>query len=101
MTEQLHSANVPVLMAMRMPQDNGTSSNISSNDLPKYLVRQAIQVRHKHHTEKSMAVKLATFHCASTETDWFQVLKAVQVDISSQVYVVADLEVLDRRRPRR
>ena len=94
--EQLHDAKVPVLLAMRVPQENATSANISSNDLLKYLVRQAIQVRHKLQTEKSMAVKCATFHGASTEMEWFQVLEAVLAEIGSQVYIIVDLEVLDR-----
>ncbi|KAF2802196.1 uncharacterized protein BDZ99DRAFT_402242 [Mytilinidion resinicola] len=94
--EQLHDAKVPVLLAMRVPQENGSSANISSNDLLKYLVRQAIQIRHKLQTEKSMAMKCATFHGASTETEWFQVLEAVLADIGSQVYIIVDLEMLNR-----
>lgn len=94
--DQLRNAHVPVLLAMKGPQENAASTNISSNDLLKYLVRQALHTRNKLQTEKSMAVKCATFHSACTETGWFQLLEAVVADIESHVYIVVDLELLDR-----
>ena len=94
--EQLHQAKVPVLLALGMPQDNGTSAKFSSTDLLKYLLRQALQVKHKLHTEKSMTYTCASFHHASTETEWFQMLEAVLADIGSEVYIVADLGMVEK-----
>lgn len=94
--EQLQEAEVPVLLAMRPPQNNDIPAKVSSQELLKYLVRQAIQLRHNQQTEKTMALRCATFQCASTEREWFQILEAVVAEIHSQIYVIIDLEVLDR-----
>jgi len=93
--EQLHQAKIPVLLAMAMPQENVESVKVSSIDLLKYLVRQALQIRTKRHTEKSMAFTCASFHSASTEIELFQTLEAVLADINSQVYIVVDLGILE------
>ncbi|KAJ9605959.1 hypothetical protein H2200_009808 [Cladophialophora chaetospira] len=95
--QQLRDANVPVLLAMRVPQENDTPAQISSIDLLKYLVRQAIQISHKFQTEKSMALRCGTFHDASTETEWFQVLEGTLADMGGQVYIVIDLGILDSK----
>lgn len=95
-TEQLHTAKVPVLLALRVPQEKDTSANVSSNDPLKYLIRQAIRVHHELQTEKSMALGCATFHEATSESEWFQVLEGILADINSPVYILIDLDILDR-----
>jgi hypothetical protein len=95
--EQLRDSKLPVLMAMKVPQEKTTAATISSTDLLKYLVRQAVQTAHKFQTEKSMAATCATFHHASTEVEWFQLLEAVVADMGSPVYIVIDLELLDKK----
>jgi hypothetical protein len=93
--EQLNNAQVPVLLAMRNPE-SGASTNVSANDLLKYLVRQAIRLKQSLQTEKSMSLNCATFHEASNEAEWFQLLEATLADIGKPVYVVIDLEIIDR-----
>ena len=94
--EQLQEAEVPVLFALKIPQENDAPTNLSSHDLLKYIVRQALQVRQKRESEKSMALRCATFNSASTDSEWFQVLAAVLAEIETCIYIVIDLEMLDR-----
>lgn len=94
--EQLNAARVPVLLALRIPE-SGAATNISTADLLKYLVQQALRLRQSVQTEKSMSLRCATFHEACTEADWFQVLEAALADIGAPVYVVVDLEIVDPR----
>jgi hypothetical protein len=92
--EQLREYHIPVLLSMRMTEES-TAARISSIDLLKYLVKQAVNLNRNIRNEKSMALSCARFHSASTETDWFQLLESVVADIGQLVYFIIDLEVLD------
>lgn len=95
--EQLRKADIPVLLAMRMPLEAmRTSKNLDSIGVLKYLVRQALQIRCKSETEKTMALRCASFHSASTENDWLDLLSSVLFDLGGQIYIVVDLSMLER-----
>jgi hypothetical protein len=94
--EQLRASEVPILLAMNIPQTECSTSNISPIDLLKYLIRQALQFRHSSPTEKSMSLNCAPFHCKLSEAEWFQLLESALADIGRQVYLVVDLELLNR-----
>ncbi|KAI1496447.1 hypothetical protein F5X99DRAFT_72715 [Biscogniauxia marginata] len=94
--EQLNSSQVPVLLALRVTQENSPSTAISSVDLLAYLVRQALHVSQSIQTEKSMSLSCARVHSARSEKEWFQNLEAVLSAIGRQIYLVIDLEMLDR-----
>jgi hypothetical protein len=97
--QQLHDATVPVLLALKAPQNIDASSPPSDTsiiDILKYLVRQAITARQSLPTEKSMAVKCATIHEADTEAKWFRILEALLAELGSLVYIVVDMDILNK-----
>jgi hypothetical protein len=97
--QQLHNATVPVLLALKVPQEmdeSSPSSNISIVDVLKYLVRQAITARQSLLTEKSMALRCATIHEAGSESEWFRILEAVLAELGNLVYIIVDMELLDK-----
>jgi hypothetical protein len=93
--EQLHRAAIPVILAMKVQEDS-LSTYISHTDLLKYLIRQALQIRDKVHTEKSMSLTCAKFHDSTDEAGWFQLFEATLADIGSLVYIIVDLVILDK-----
>jgi hypothetical protein len=94
--EQLRASQVPVLLAMNVPQAESDSSDISPIDLIKYLIRQALPLRQRTQTEKCMSLSCAPFHDCHSEADWFRLLQSALIDIGRQVYLVVDLELLNR-----
>lgn len=114
--EQLQSACVPVLLATKSVaqfETTGSGSDIekgmSSSELIKNLVRQAMQVVQGQQqqqppqcrggggsvqTERSMARSCAQFHGAKTPEELFRLLEAVLCEIHGQVYLVIDLGAL-------
>jgi hypothetical protein len=97
--QQLHDAAVPVLLALKEPQNlekSSSNSSISIVDVFKYLVRQAMTARQTLQTEKSMALRSATIHEADTEAKWFRILEAVLAELGSLVYIVIDMDLLDK-----
>ncbi|KAI3331598.1 hypothetical protein HD806DRAFT_477859 [Xylariaceae sp. AK1471] len=95
---QINSSQVPVLLALRVTHEN-SFTQMSSVDLLKYLVRQALHVSQDIQTEKSMSLSCARFYSARSERQWFQNLKAVISAMGRPIYLVIDLEMLDRDPP--
>jgi hypothetical protein len=97
--QQLYDAKIPVLLALKTSEDIDTLSSpthISVVDILKYLVRQAINLRQKIQTEKGMALRCASIHEADTATKWFEIFKDVLAELGSLVYIVIDMELLDK-----
>jgi hypothetical protein len=94
--EQLQNARVPYLLAMKVPEKDA-STDISANDLLRYLARQAIQLKQNMRTEKSMSLTCVKCHGAANEAECFQLLEATLAEIGSLVYIVVDLEIIDRK----
>ncbi|KAK0724041.1 hypothetical protein B0H67DRAFT_482926 [Lasiosphaeris hirsuta] len=97
---QLQSTGVPFLFAMRNPAGLQTSANISMVDLLKYLSHQALQLRRSHNdvqtTERKMALDCARFRTPVSEKDWFQILESILAGIAGSLYIIVELEILDR-----
>ncbi|KAH8722461.1 hypothetical protein GQ44DRAFT_828992 [Phaeosphaeriaceae sp. PMI808] len=91
------NTTVSLLHALKVPQEEEISqpSQVSTIDILKYLVRQAINVR-RAFDEKSMALRCATFYSATSEREWFQLLESILVEYGRQIYIVIDLELLDK-----
>lgn len=97
--QQLTETQTPFLLAMKIPQEKGSSESISSSDLLKYLIKQAIEIRKNYQSEKSMALSCAMFHGASAGMDWFRLLEIVLADIDDTVYIIVDLDIMDKSAP--
>jgi hypothetical protein len=95
--EQLQSSQAPVsvVFAMHVPQADNSPS-ISTTDLFKHLIRQTLSLRQNHHTEKSMSLCCAHFYGNTSEKEWFQLLESALADIGRPVYLIIDLELLNR-----
>ncbi|KAI0523917.1 hypothetical protein F5B22DRAFT_592503 [Xylaria bambusicola] len=97
--EQLRSSHLPVLFALKVSQgvtEDTPSISVSWADVLKYLLRQALQETHGKQTEKSMSLSCARVHSARSDLEWFQNLEAALSAFEKQVYIVIDLEILDR-----
>lgn len=96
--DQLYQAKIPVLFAMKVPHTTDTSEGIFCTvDVLKCLARQVMDMHRELHTEKSLAIAHARFQDATTEKEWFQILEALLAEIKGQVYVIVDLELLDKK----
>lgn len=89
-------SGTPVIHALKAPQDCWSSPNVSCIDLIKYVVRQALQLRQRRQTEKSISLDCAPFHSNYSEAEWFQVLERVLSEFNKPVYVILDLELVSR-----
>lgn len=94
--DQLKEAQIPYLLAMKVPHSDGTATTVSASDLLRYLVKQAINIGKNSQSEKSMALSCAMFNDASTEVEWFRLLEAVLAEIDGMIYIIVDLELLDK-----
>ncbi|KAF5693477.1 hypothetical protein FGLOB1_14385 [Fusarium globosum] len=72
--QQLQSKNVPVVWALRGPQNNAEEGKASTTDLFKHLILQAFKLPQDCITESTMSLQCAQFHRANLEQDWLQLL---------------------------
>jgi len=94
--EQIRDAQIPVIWALNIPRIEDQPAEISTIDLLKYITKQAIPLRKKPPTEKSMSLSCAPFHGNLSEADWFQLLESALAEIGRPVYLIIDLELLHR-----
>ncbi|KAH8166169.1 hypothetical protein CIB48_g2099 [Xylaria polymorpha] len=94
--QYLSELGIPIIYALKIPVNELASPNISCIDLIKYILRQALQIRQKYQTEKSMSLACAPFHGNYSEAEWFQVLEHVLSGINRPVYLLLDLELINR-----
>ncbi|KAI0543843.1 hypothetical protein F4679DRAFT_567068 [Xylaria curta] len=94
--QYLSDLGIPIIYALKISVNELSSPNISCVDLIKYILRQALQIRQRDETEKSMSLACAPFHGNYSETEWFQVLESVLSGINRPVYLVLDLELINR-----
>lgn len=85
-----------MLLALRVQQENDAAATVGTVELLKYLTRQAMKILDKQQTEKTMSFRCAAYNEASTEAEWFQLFESVLASIPGQVYIVVDLEILDK-----
>ncbi|KAF5700154.1 hypothetical protein FMUND_14459 [Fusarium mundagurra] len=72
--QQLQSKNIPVVWALRGPQNNAEEGKASTTDLFKHLILQAFKLPQDCITESTMSLQCAQFHRANLEQDWLQLL---------------------------
>ncbi|TGJ87250.1 hypothetical protein E0Z10_g1563 [Xylaria hypoxylon] len=75
--------------------DKTTADQVSTIDLLKYLVQQAIKLNENIHADAALAPRLGAHLRAQTEEDWIRVLASVLQGIPL-IYVVLDIEVLSQ-----
>lgn len=93
--QQLQSKNIPVVWALRGPQNDADQGRASSTDLFKHLILQAFKLSQDSTTESTMSLQCAQFHRANVEHDWLQLLGSALLQARSQVYLIVDLAVID------
>lgn len=93
--QQLQSKDVPVLWALRGPENDSEGGKISPVDVFKHLIHQALCIGQESATESGMSLQCARFQRAATEHEWLQLLGAALTQRGPQVYVVIDLSTLD------
>ncbi|KAJ4016341.1 hypothetical protein NW752_003463 [Fusarium irregulare] len=93
--QQLQSRNVPVVWALRGPQNDSQEARASSTDMFKSLILQAFKLSQDCATESTMSLQCAQFHRANTENDWLQLLGSALLRARTQIYLVIDLAVID------
>lgn len=94
--EQLRLKQIPVLFAIGTSQEGATAKSMSTEDLLRYLVRQVLDLRRSGQTEKSMSLNAAAFSGSLSEKEWFALLQNLLSGLSGNIYLVVDLELLDR-----
>ena len=93
--QQLQSKNLPVVWALRGPQNDSQDVRASGTDLFKSLILQAFKLSQDCTTESTMSLQCAQFHRANTENDWLQLLGSALLRARTQIYLVIDLAVID------
>lgn len=92
-TEELHQNNVQVLWAVRTGTQGDYISTVSSCEVLKSLVCQALRLTSEQ-SEKSSALSCSRLQTASNEVDWMQVLGTALEGLHQQIYIMLDLEML-------
>ncbi|KAG5659611.1 hypothetical protein KAF25_002170, partial [Fusarium avenaceum] len=93
--QQLQSKNIPVVWALRGPQNNTEGGKASTTDLFKHLILQAFKLSESCSTESTMSLQCAQFHRAKAEQDWLQLLGSALLRARGQIYLVIDLATID------
>ncbi|KAF2970332.1 hypothetical protein GQX73_g3213 [Xylaria multiplex] len=94
--ESLRDLKLPVIWALKtLVSDKTTVEQVSTIDLLKYLVYQAIKVNENIHTDAALALRLGTHLRAQTEEDWVRALASALQGIPL-IYIILDIEVLNR-----
>ena len=93
--QQLQSKNIPVVWALRGPQNDSQDARASSTDLFKSLILQIFKLSQDCTTESNMSLQCGQFHRANTENDWLQLLGSALLRARTQIYLVIDLAVID------
>lgn len=92
----LRDAKIPVIWALKtMVPEGRTADAVSSIDLLKYLVSQAIAVNKSIHTDAALAPSFKSYIGAQTEGEWVSILGSVLQGIP-YLYIIIDIEVLSR-----
>lgn len=94
----LRDANVPVFWALNtMVAQGGTNSRdqVSTIDLLKYLITQAVSINKTIQTDAALTPWLSSYSSAKTEEEWMDLLMRLLQGVP-KVYIVLDMEVLSR-----
>lgn len=92
----LRDAKCPVIWALKaLNTDNTTAdqAHVSTIDMLKYIVSQAISINESIHTDAALIPPLKAHLGAKSEEDWINILASVLQGIPF-IYVILDVEVL-------
>jgi hypothetical protein len=103
----LQNSEIPVIWAMKAlePEEirntgpkettkKGSGYKVSTIEILKYLVSQAIRLNKSIHTDAALAPRLKAYLGATTEEEWFRILASILQGIPL-LYIIIDVEVLD------
>ena len=92
----LRDTEIPVIWALKSIVCEGrTVDAVSSIDLIKYLISQAIAVNKSMHIDASLTPCLNSYIGARTENEWLMILASVLHGIPC-LYIILDVEVLSQ-----
>ncbi|KAK6852030.1 hypothetical protein PG995_012155 [Apiospora arundinis] len=92
----LRDAQIPVIWALKTPiRERGATDAVSSIDLIKYLIAQAIAINKSIHTDAALTPCHKSFVGAQTEDDWVRILGSVLQGIP-YLYIILDIEVVSQ-----
>ncbi|RYC62791.1 hypothetical protein CHU98_g3423 [Xylaria longipes] len=90
--ELLRDSKLPVIWALKtLTSDKTTADQVSTIDILKYLIQQAVKVNENIHTDAALAPRFGAHLRAKTEEDWVKVL-ASDLQGIPLVYIVLDVE---------
>ncbi|KUI55397.1 hypothetical protein VP1G_02822 [Cytospora mali] len=91
----LLDTKVPVIWALKtIATQENTRDHVSTIDLLKYMISQAIRVNKAIQTDATLAPHLGSYLGARTEEEWFNVFASVLQGIPL-VYIILDVDVLN------
>lgn len=92
----LRESKIPVLWALKTANPGDSSAGgVSSIDLIKYLVSQAVKINESIHMDASLTPRLQSLSYARSEDEWINILASVLQGIP-YLYVILDIEVLSQ-----
>ncbi|KAK4061555.1 uncharacterized protein Triagg1_10264 [Trichoderma aggressivum f. europaeum] len=94
----LFDAKCPVIWALKALNIDKTTADqaqVSTIDLLKYIISQAISVNKSIHTDAALVPRLMAHIDAKSENDWINILASVLQGIS-HLYIMIDVEVLSQ-----
>ncbi|ETS84851.1 hypothetical protein PFICI_02876 [Pestalotiopsis fici W106-1] len=94
--KQLRDAGIHALLAIKIPVQDPQQAIVTCADILRYLIRQGLQITQNLQTESSMSLTCTRIHGNLAEGQLFQILESILCDVSEQVYLVVDLELLNQ-----
>ncbi|KAH8662867.1 hypothetical protein BGZ60DRAFT_530024 [Tricladium varicosporioides] len=95
----LQKDQIPVIWALKAIDTRGGSESpirdqVSTIELLKYLISQAIRVNEAIHTDAALIPQLKLYMDAKTEQQWFDIL-AMALQGLPLIYIIIDVELLN------
>lgn len=94
--KQLREAGIHALLAIKIPVHEAPQAIVNCADILRYLIRQGLQITQNLQTESSMTLTCTRIHSQLSEKQLFHILESILCEISEQVYLVIDLELLNQ-----
>jgi hypothetical protein len=95
----LRNSKTPVIWALKVMDtqetiDSGAEGQVSTIELLKYIISQAVRVNEAIHTDAALTPRLKAYMNATTEDEWLKILASVLQGIPL-LYIIIDVELLD------
>ncbi|KAI0192307.1 hypothetical protein EV127DRAFT_468893 [Xylaria flabelliformis] len=90
----LRDSKLPVIWALKsLASDRTMADQVSTIDVLKYFVQQAIKINECIHTDAALAPRLGAYLGAQTEEDWLRILGSALRGVPL-IYIIFDTEIL-------